>query len=186
MILYLNACVRSDSRTQRLAAHLLSRTREQVQEVRVAEIPFPVVDEAFLRRRDGLIGEQRFDDPMFRWARQFAAADCIVIAAPYWDLSFPAALKQYFEQINVVGLTFRYTSEGIPVGLCRADRLYYVTTAGGDYTPDGYGFGYVKELAGSFYGIGDVRLIKAAGLDLWGADPERILRDCMAHTAPLP
>ena len=26
----------------------------------------------------------------------------IVIAAPYWDLSFPAVLKAYFEQINPI------------------------------------------------------------------------------------
>ena len=61
---------------------------------------------------------------MFELARQFAAADQIVIAAPYWDLSFPAALKQYFEQINVLGITFAYTPEGVPKGLCRARKLY--------------------------------------------------------------
>ena len=30
----------------------------------------------------------------------------------------------------MVGITFRYTSEGVPEGLCRAKRLNYVTTAG--------------------------------------------------------
>ena len=34
---------------------------------------------------------------MFDLAGQFAGADTIVIAAPFWDLSFPAALKQYMQ-----------------------------------------------------------------------------------------
>ena len=109
---------------------------------------------------------------MFTLARQFAAADEIVIAAPYWDLSFPAVLKQYIEQINVVGITFRYTPEGIPEGLCRASRLTYVMTAGGEFVPEEYGFGYMKALAESFYGIPEVQLIKAVGLDIAGAEED--------------
>ena len=112
---------------------------------------------------------------MFYLANQFAKADEIIIAAPFWDLSFPAALKQYFEQINVIGVTFRYTPEGVPKGLCRAKRLTYITTAGGEYVPDEYGFGYVKALAQNFYGIRDVNLIKATGLDIVGADVEKII-----------
>lgn len=112
---------------------------------------------------------------MFDLARQFAEAETIVIAAPYWDLSFPAALKQYLEQINVVGITFKYTEEGIPVGLCRAERIFYVTTAGGFFVPEDYGFGYVKALAHNYYGIQDVRKIEAVGLDIAGADAEAIM-----------
>jgi FMN-dependent NADH-azoreductase len=117
---------------------------------------------------------------MFDLARQFARADEIVIAAPHWDLSFPAALKQYIEQINVTGLTFAYTPEGIPQGMCRAKRLWYVSTAGGGYVPEEFGFGYVKALAESYYGISEVKLIQANGLDLEGADVEAILRRSMA------
>ena len=112
---------------------------------------------------------------MFDLARQFSDAEEIVIAVPYWDLSFPAALKQYFEQINVTGITFKYTEEGIPVGLCRARRLFYVTTAGGCYVPEEFGFGYIKALAQNFYGIPDIRQIRAVGLDIDGADVNAIL-----------
>ena len=175
MILFVNACVRRDSRTKRLADRLLAAFGEPYTEVRLHELAFPVVDEAFLRRRDRLIAARSFGDPLFALARQFAAADSIVIAAPYWDLSFPAALKQYLEQVSVLGVTFRYTPDGTPEGLCRAERLTYVTTAGGDYFPEEYGFGYVKALAQNFYGIHDVRLLKATGLDIAGADPEEIL-----------
>ena len=175
MILFINACVRRQSRTKRLADGLLERLGDEIEEIRLPDIAFPTVDEVFLQERDRLIAEEEFEDPRFNLARQFAGADQIVIAAPFWDLSFPAALKQYFEQVNVIGITFVYTPEGYPKGLCRAKALYYVTTAGGYYAPEEFGFGYVKALAQGFYGIQEVRLIKAAGLDIVGADVEGIL-----------
>ncbi len=176
-ILFINACVRKGSRTRRLAEKLLLKLDRPYEEVRLDRLNFPPVTEEYLRLRDRLITETDFINPMFDLARQFAEAETIVIAAPYWDLSFPASLKQYLELINVVGISFRYTEEGIPVGLCKADRLFYVTTAGGGFMPEEFGFGYVKALAQNYYGIRDVRLIKAACLDIFGADVEEILKE---------
>ena len=175
-ILFINACVRTESRTRQLTEILLLKLNRPYEEVRLHEIAFPVADEDFLNMRDRLIAERDFENPLFNLARQFSESEIIVIAAPYWDLSFPAALKQYFEQINVVGITFKYTEDGIPVGLCKARRLYYVTTAGGSYVPEEFGFGYIKALSQGFYGIQEVRKIEAAGLDLVGADVSAIMR----------
>ena len=176
-ILFINACVRGESRTRRLAEKLLEKLSRPVEEVRLEDISFPVANEDFLDMRDRLISEGKLESPVFDLARQFSEAETIVIAAPYWDLSFPAALKQYFEQVNVVGITFRYTEEGVPVGLCKADRIFYVSTAGGIYVPTEFGFGYVKALAQGYYGIADVRLIEAVGLDIYEADIEAILEE---------
>lgn len=175
-ILFINACVRTESRTRQLTEKLLLKLNRPYEEVRLHEIAFPVADEDFLNMRERLIAEHDFENPLFDLARQFSESEIIVIAAPYWDLSFPAALKQYFEQINVVGITFKYTEDGIPVGLCKARRLYYVTTAGGSYVPEEFGFGYIKALSQGFYGIQEVRKIEAAGLDLVGADVSAIMR----------
>ena len=176
-ILYVNACVRKNSRTKVLAEKLLSRLNEPFEEVRLEELAFPVSNETFINMRDRLIAQGDFQDPLFDLARQFSEAETIVVAAPYWDLSFPAMLKQYLEQITVVGLTFRYSEEGVPVSLCRAKRLYYVTTAGGNYVPDDYGFGYVKALVQSYYAVPDVRKIEADGLDIVGADVHAIMAE---------
>ena len=179
MILFINACVRSDSRTRRLADAVLGLLGGEVTELRLEDVSFPVADEAFLKRRDALIAEEKFDDELFAMARQFASADKIVIAAPYWDLSFPAALKQYVEQINVLGVTFLYTPEGTPKGLCKATDLYYVMTAGGAFCPEEFGFGYIRTLAESFYGIKNNKMISAVGLDIYGADPDKIVEDAI-------
>ena len=170
MLLFINACVRDDSRTEELARYLLSGTNDIVQEIRLCEQTFPAADQSFLDKRNELISKECFSDPLFTAANQFASAVTVVIAAPYWDLSFPAALKQYFEQINVIGITFTYSCEGMPVGLCCARKLYYITTAGGRIVSEEYGYGYVKALAGYFYKIPEIYQIKAEGLDIYGAD----------------
>ena len=175
-IMFINACVRKESRTKKLAEELLVRLGEPFEEICLEDIDFPVVDEEYLIERDRLISEGEFQSPLFDLARQFAKATTIVIAAPFWDLSFPAALKQYLELINVVGITFVYSEEGVPIGLCRAKKLFYVTTAGGHYVPEEFGFGYVKALAQGYYGIQDVRKIEAVGLDIVGADVDAIMK----------
>ncbi len=180
MTLFINACVRESSRTKELADYLLSRRNFPYEEVRLDKIVFPIADQAFLKKRDRLIDDRDFGNPLFNLARQFAAADDIVIAAPFWDLSFPAMLKQYFEQINVIGITFIYTPEGIPSGLCKAKRLTYITTAGGNFFPEEYGPGYVRALAQNFYGIPEFKLIKATGLDIDGADIDKIMNTAKA------
>ena len=175
-ILYINACVRKESRTRKLAEKLLLKLDEPFEEICLEDVAFPVVNEDFLSKRDRLISQGEYQDPLFELARQFSNAAAIVIAAPFWDLSFPASLKQYLEQINVTGITFKYSAEGVPIGLCRAKRLFYVTTAGGPYVPENYGFGYVKALAQDYYGIQDVRKIEAVGLDIDGADVDAIMK----------
>ena len=177
MRLFIDACVREESRTRRLANRLLAHLGTPDRTLKLDRARFPVADESFLKRRDGLLARGWTDAPIFDFARQFAEADEIVIAAPCWDLSFPAVLKQYLEQVNVVGITFRYGEDGIPVGLCRAKRLFYLTTSGGCHLPDAFGYGYVEALSRGFYGIEEVLQIKAEGLDLDGADVEAILRE---------
>lgn len=61
-----------------------------------------------------------------------------------------------------------------PVGLCRAKRLFYITTAGGPIIND-FGFSYVKELAESIYGIRQTKCFRAEGLDIIGADVDGIM-----------
>lgn len=162
-ILFINACVREHSRTLVLAQKILSDMPDEVVEVNLNEENIPQLNRALLQKREELIDSGDLDDPMFRYAKQFAQADEIVIAAPYWDLSFPAMLKTYMEQITVSGITFEYKS-GRPFGLCKAKRLTYVTTAGGPIFAD-FGYEYIKALARNFYGISRTKAYRAMNLD---------------------
>ena len=84
--------------------------------------------------------EKNWDDPIFEYAKQMAQADEIVIGTPYWDLSFPAALKTYLEYCCVCDITFHYTNEGRPEGLCKSKTMTYITTSGGFIADKNYGY----------------------------------------------
>ena len=175
MILYINSCVRSDSRTDRLARHLIEKLGGSFAEDKTESEKIKALTEDTLSKRTELIAKGDYSDPMFDCAKQFAEADTIVISAPYWDLSFPASLKAYMENIFITGLTFRYTENGIPQGLCKAKKLYYVTTAGGPYIQD-FSYDYIKAAATGMLGIKEAQLIKAEMLDIVGNDAEAILK----------
>ena len=180
-ILLINACVKHCSRTLELAKTLLQKLKGDVQEVQLYELTLPVLDLNGMEKRNLASQKNDFSDPVFDAAKQFSAADIIVIAAPYWDLMFPAVLKTYLENITVAGITFRYSAEGRPQSLCPAQALYYVTTAGGFIGQNDFGFAYVKALAQNFFGIVDVNRYTAEGLDIVGADVEAILSKAKAE-----
>lgn len=180
-ILFLNACIRPGSRTLELAETLLQKLKGDVQEVRLHEASLPALDLDGMKKRDQAARENDFSDRVFDAAKQFAVADIIVIAAPYWDLMFPAMLKTYLENVTVSGITFYYSDQGRPESLCKAKALHYVTTSGGFIGQNDFGFSYVKALAQNFFGISEVKRYAAEGLDIVGADVEAIL--CKAKTA---
>lgn len=166
-ILFINACVRPESRTKLLAERVLRRLDGDITELELQKEDIRPLDNELLTKRLGLQEKGEYEDPMFRYAAQFADADEIVIAAPYWDLSFPSLLKVYIEHICVVGKTFAYREDGTPYGMCRAKRIIYVTTAGGPVLPGlDLGFDYVKGLADTFFGIPEVLRIGIDGIDM--------------------
>ncbi|MGN1319197.1 MAG: NAD(P)H-dependent oxidoreductase [Lachnospirales bacterium] len=173
-ILFINSCVRENSRTLELAKYVLNKLKGEINEVNLYNENLKPVDRDMLLKRDELIISENFSDTMFNYARDFANSDIIVVAAPYWDLSFPSILKVYFEHITVCGVTFCYEN-CIPKGLCKAKKLIYVTTAGG-YIYKNLGFDYVKALSIDLYGINNALLFKAEGLDIEGFDVDSILK----------
>lgn len=173
--LFINACVRKNSRTFKLAKHVLNKLDGEIEECNLQKENISSLNEQLLAKRDALLAGGDYSADLLKYARTFAEADQIVIAAPYWDLTFPALLKTYLENITVSGITFYY-KEGIPQGLCKAKKLIYVATAGGPIFAN-FGFEYVKTLANAFYGIDDVVFFSAENLDIIGADVDDILRD---------
>ena len=134
MILYVNCCVRSDSRTDRIARALLDKMGEYTELFLPAEDIRPL-DEKLLAKRDELISAGSFDDPMLRFAVQFAEADKIVIAAPFWDGSFPSLLKVYIENIYAVGIVTRYGGDVSRRDFAGLTSLYTSQRRAGSISP---------------------------------------------------
>lgn len=172
-ILFINACVRENSRTMVLAKSVMKDMCGDVVEINLNTEKIESLNRESLEKREVLVHAGDFNDPMFRFAKQFATADEIVVAAPFWDLGFPSILKTYLEQITVAGITFEYRN-GRPFGLCRANKLTYITTSGGPIFED-YGYTYVKALARNFYGIGETKAYRAMNLDVEMITAEELL-----------
>ena len=180
-ILFINACVRPNSRTIELAKCVLEKLSGSVEEVKLYEQELLPLSLKEIELRDISAKNKDFSNDIYNLPKQFIRADVIVIAAPYWDLMFPAVVKNYFEKITVNGLTFAYGENGVPHGLCKAKKLIYVTTAGGPIIHN-FGYEYVLALAKSFYGIKDVQCVKAQGLDVYGADVSKIIEQAKKNT----
>jgi len=182
--LFVDCCIRrQDSRTARLADAFLQAlpAGESYERLDLTEERLQYFEGAYFLQREALLARGETDHPRFRYARQFAQADWIVIAAPFWDLAFPALLKVYIEQISVDGITFSSSAEGLR-GLCRARKLIFLTTRGGFYTGDPMEMGsrYLDALH-TFFGIGSYRCIAADGMDVAGFDAEGSLHSAMAE-----
>ena len=174
-ILYVNSTVRKESRTDELARYLLKRMDGNVTQINLEEEKIEPLNSITLSERDEILSNNDFSNEKLKYARQFANADSIVISAPFWDLSFPATLKTYMENISVTGITFRYSESGRPIGLCKANDIYFISTAGGKFIPN-FGYDYIKVLSNQLFGIKNSELIYAEGLDIKGNDVQEIMK----------
>lgn len=175
-LLYIDCCISqrgADSRTRALADAFWAAFREEhpdagIETVHLETAGLRPLLPADLDRRDGQARQGDFSGEDFRLARQFQAADKIVAAAPFWDLSFPALLRLYIEHISACGLCYHYEADGCH-GDCRGQRLAYLTTGGDFEKPDSLGVLYWRQICAMF-GIPRFDYVFADGLDL---DPAR-------------
>ena len=177
-VLFVNGCVRGEnSRTLRLCRTALEQIRAALEGVEIEELELDREDllplhSGTLALRGSLEEAGEFDHPMFRYARQFARADLILMGAPYWEYQFPALVRCYLEHVCVGGITFRYSEDGRPEGMCRAGRLLYLTTAGGPILDRNCGYDYIKTLCGQMLQIPEIDWVGAECLDVRGEDVE--------------
>lgn len=66
-----------------------------------------------------------YDPQSLSWAKKIRDADQIVIATPFWDMSYPAALKNFLEFCSVFNVTFK-SDEKLVMGIV-GHRNYYIS-----------------------------------------------------------
>lgn len=180
-LLFVNCCISDShcSRTKQLCQSYIQRFSSAHKEAILEEIVLdggvlPLTTKT-LALRNQLVAQKQFHHQMFAMARQLADADFVLIGAPYWDLSFPTALKAYVENIMVSGITFRYGEGGI-AGLCKGKMLTYITTAGGFMGENNFGYDYIAKIA-EMIGINASQFACAEMLDVVGNDTEKIMAE---------
>ena len=171
-LLFVDCCVSQrgkESRTLALAERYIAAFREKHPEAEVEHLDVgtmalsPFTAEK-LTQRDALAQKGAFSDPVFDLARQFAAASSVVVAAPFWDLSYPAQLKLYIEHISANGVCYHYDQIGCH-GDCRAEKLVYLTTGGDFERENSVGVLHWRQLCAMF-GIPEFDYVFAGGLDI--------------------
>ena len=180
MILIVDACIdRENSRTERLLKKWIEvnvKPEDDVVYRILEEEDLVFLDKEERDKRLGMLVTGDFSQAKLDDARQFAEADLIVIAAPYWNISFPAALHAYLEQVSVAGVAYRYSETGELQGLCKAKKIVYITTVGGPMDEVNHGYGFIQSLAGLF-GIGETQLFVAQMLDVFRDKVDAILQE---------
>lgn len=88
-------------------------------------------------------------------------ADVLLIGAPIYNFSIPAALKAWIDMIARARSTFRYTENG-PVGLLKGKKAYLVVATGGVPVGSAMDFAtpYLRH-ALAFVGITEVEIVTA-------------------------
>ena len=173
--LVIDACARRDSRTKRLYEEYI-KDKTDVKIIKLYDLNLKPLDEAGIKERDSYKAKGDFSSSLFEPARDFKEAENIIIAAPYWDLSFPSILKVYFENISIGGLTFGYDEKGSIVGYCKAKKLIYFTTCGGKLNRH-FGYEYVSELVKTFFGVKETYNYYIDMLDIDPTKSEKLLTD---------
>ena len=174
-VLEISAGARSEGSISRLlTADLISALDSRYGETQVARRDLanglPFIDEAWVAANftpeEDRSGQHRqilaFSDTL---VAELAAADVLVIGAPIYNFSLPAALKAWIDMIARARLTFQYTENG-PEGLLTNKKAYVLVPSGGVPvgSPMDFSTPYLRH-ALSFVGITDVEFIGAQGAD---------------------
>lgn len=168
-VLFVNGCIRAKhSRTLKIA-HTYIKKLQESEEIHLIERDLaseqlqPLSGNSFHSQT----GEPEIHD--ISLAEELAGADEIIVAAPFWEFLFPAAVSCYFEMVSIPSITFQYGEHGSE-GLCKAESMTYIYTSG-DFlnVEDKIGELYLKRIA-KLYGIPHFSTISLQGLD---AAPEK-------------
>lgn len=176
-LIFIDACMRAGSRTRLIASPIMAELGKKysVETVDLTGNIYPVADNHTLEdRNQGIVPAEHV-----ALAKKIAAADRIVIAAQFWDMSFPSALKVFFENMSLFGITFD-TNEKECYGLCKAEKVMYITSRGMNIStgdPLEQATPYIKALS-HLWGWGELTVVAAQNMDYSSAEEieERIAK----------
>lgn len=183
-VLYIKANIKNEgeSRTFKVSDSFVEEYKRNNPEDEIITLDLYKENIDFLRADDlgklfGPKDEESKNNSILKYAYEFADADKYIIAAPMWNLSFPAILKAYIDYVSVSGITFKYTAEG-PVGLLNNKKAVHIVSRGGAYDNSPYEMGdrYLRTILG-FFGIKDIETIAIDNLDVIGVNVEEKVED---------
>lgn len=180
-LIFINACIRKEnSRTLRIAKPLLDELKRhyEITQIDLTDCSvMPVTAKLFHER-----GTSGISNEDIAWCTLVTNADRIVVAAPFWDMSFPSVLKAFFEHVSVPDITFKNNEDGTTRGNCKAQKMLYITTRGMNIQNDSpldQGSSYLRALSW-LWGIEELHTVAACGMDVNDSETvERLLQEAI-------
>lgn len=191
-VLYIKANIKNEgeSRTFKVSDSFVEEYKKNNPDDEIITLDLYKENIDFLRADDlgklfGPKDEESKNNSILKYAYQFADADKYIIAAPMWNLSFPAILKAYIDYVSVSGITFKYTAEG-PVGLLNNKKAVHIVSRGGAYDNSPYEMGdrYLRTILG-FFGIKDIETIAIDNLDVIGVNIDEKIEEGIENAISL-
>ncbi len=181
-LVVINACVRQDdSRTLRVAEPIIEALSKRYAVVRYdlpqMDFVLPLSTEKLAERDRGVIAPWALEA-----AKNIAEADRIIIASPFWDMSFPAVLKCFFEQTTLFGVTFVDDGKTCS-GLCKSPKVLYITTRGSNIAtgdPLEQATPYIKAI-GTLWNLGELTTLAVTNTDYAPDELETKLSACISQ-----
>ena len=121
-MIFINACMRDkDSRTLKIARNILKDF--EYGEINLSELDLTPYTQ-FNNPTNTQI-EKRF----FEISSKIANSDGVVIAAPFWDMSFPSLLKVFLEKLSINDIMFKDNGKTC-VGIAKCPYMFFICTRG--------------------------------------------------------
>ncbi len=158
-MIFINACMRDkDSRTLKLARSIIRG--QEAETINLSDLDLKPYTEKENPTNSPI-------DPKFiRLAKKIADCDGLVIAAPFWDMSFPSLLKVFLEKLSIADVMFEDNGKTCS-GIAKCPYMFFITTRG-MYIPDDSDLEqatpYLKALC-SLWGIKEFDSVSAFNLD---------------------
>lgn len=169
-IVYINCCIRgNDSRTLKIAQPIIQDIRKyaEVVEINLAELDLKPYNKALYSEKANGYIEQRY----IEYSKLVADSDGLIIAAPFWDMSFPSQLKTFLEGISLFDVMF-ISDDKQCIGIAKCPFMLLITTRGMNI-PQGneleQATPYLKALCW-LWGIKDFQCVDAYNFDYLSED----------------
>lgn len=169
-LLFIDCCIKGDlSNTRKIALPLIEKLKDKyhLDILTINDLPLEVIDKDYIMRREnGYVPEH-----ILKWANLIKECDRLVIAAPFWDMSFPSSLKLFIEHCSLFNVTFA-VNESSCYGLCQCEKVLYITTRGMDIKTNDPLDGatpYINALS-KLWGLGEVEVLACSNMDYVSQD----------------
>ena len=162
-LIFVNSCIRDkDSRTLKIARNIINGLDKKID---VEEIDINDLNLVPYTKNNNPV-YQLINEKYRQISQKIADSDGLIIAAPFWDMSFPSLLKVFLEKLSIADVMFKDTGVTCE-GIAKCPFMFYVTTRGMNI-PDNSSLEqatpYLKALC-ELWGIKNFSFISAYNLD---------------------